>query len=445
MLRDNQELFERLKAQGGMRRSTSPRPSYSRSGTAAEVVVGQLYPRLLNVNSQSACTNPIFRAARVEAVSQRAIVVADTSNPAGGLTRADFQSLAATFDTLVYPVDVRNFGAPNDLDENGKVVIFFTRAVNDLTEEGSGSLVGGFFFGRDLFPSTGTNACAGSNEAEIVYQMVPDPARAGSNPNSPFTAAAVLRKSVGVIAHEFQHLINFSRRLANNGVSETVWLNEGLSHIAEELLFYEVTTFSPRQNIDVEAIRASQAVIDAFNRYAIGNFGRYTNYLREPEAESLMGEDNLPTRGAIWAFLRYAADRRNGVDSDFWFRLVNNYSLSGVENLDVALGPGVRALDWMQDWTVSVYTDDAGIPVAPRFTQPSWNYRSIYGVLTGGYPLKTIPVTNGGGNDVVLNLRAGGAAFLRFGIVPGGQAAVRTTSGGLAAPERLRISIVRTR
>jgi len=70
---------------------------------------------------------------RVVAKSARAIVVADTGNPAGGFTDADYRGIAATFDTLVYPVDVRHFGEPTDLDNNGRSIIFYTRAVNELT------------------------------------------------------------------------------------------------------------------------------------------------------------------------------------------------------------------------------------------------------------------------------------------------------------------------
>jgi hypothetical protein len=40
-----------------------------------------------NVNHRSACTNPDMRAGRVMAVSERAIVVADTANPANGFGR----------------------------------------------------------------------------------------------------------------------------------------------------------------------------------------------------------------------------------------------------------------------------------------------------------------------------------------------------------------------
>ena len=106
-------------------------------------------------------------------------------------------------------------------------------------------IVGGFFYGRDLFPlqaGNGFPACAGSNYAEMFYMLAPDPA--GPVNGNARSTAYVRNSTLGVVGHEFQHLISASRRLyVVQGVggtdwSEDAWLNEGLSHIAEELLFY---------------------------------------------------------------------------------------------------------------------------------------------------------------------------------------------------------------
>ena len=42
---------------------------------------------------------------KVVAITDKAIVVADTANPAGGFTDAEYRSIGVTFDTLVDPVD----------------------------------------------------------------------------------------------------------------------------------------------------------------------------------------------------------------------------------------------------------------------------------------------------------------------------------------------------
>ncbi|HEV2150608.1 MAG TPA: hypothetical protein VGR37_24635 [Longimicrobiaceae bacterium] len=392
----------------------------------------------LNLNaSRDACRNPDIRRARVAAVTERAIVAEDIANPSGGFSPAEFRSVGVTFDTLIYPVDTQNFGVPTDIDDNQRVIILYTRVVNELTEPNSESFVGGFFFGRDLFPR---QSCATSNVGEIFYMLAPDPT--GAVNGNVRTREFVLRRTLATVAHEFQHLINASRRLHVNNAPrfEEVWLNEGLSHIAEELQFYAITPLEPRQNIDETALRASAQIVEAFNTYQISNFGRYSSYLKNPDEESLLGIDNIPTRGATWAFLRYTADHEPGPDQEFFFKLVNS-GTSGVQNLSAVLG--TNAIDFMQTWTVSVFTDDVPRVIGPRFQQPSWNFRSIVPLLNDGrFPLEIIPLTD---TQTTLTLKGGGAAFLRFGIAPGQRAELRVLSGGAIPPERLRVSVVRFR
>jgi hypothetical protein len=276
----------------------------------------------------------------------------------------------------------------------------------------------------------------------MFYMLAPDPE--GAVNNNRRSADLIRRSTVGTIAHEFQHLINASRRLYVNNASifEEVWLNEGLSHIAEELTFYRVSRLAPRQNID-RPTALTEPVRTAFINYQQSNFGRFISYLQKPDTASLIGVDRLPTRGAIWAFMRYAADRKPGPDQPFWFALVNS-TTRGIPNLRNVLA--TDPINWMQDWTVSVYTDDAGLPVESRFLQPSWNFRSImpaFSNTNNQYPLQTIALTTS--SAVNLNLFGGGAAYLRFGVAPSGRAGIRVTSGGVTPPANLRISIVRTK
>ena len=87
----------------------------------------------LNVNANDYCINPDVRTGKVVAITSKAIIVADTANPAGGFTDAEYQSIGVTFDTLVDPVDRAAFGDATDIDNNGHVIMFFTRAVNEMT------------------------------------------------------------------------------------------------------------------------------------------------------------------------------------------------------------------------------------------------------------------------------------------------------------------------
>jgi hypothetical protein len=395
----------------------------------------------LNTNSDDACANPILSVGRVVALTAKSVVVADTANPIGGFTAADYQSFAATFDDIIYPLITSNFGTPADIDGNGRVLLFFTRTVNELTPaDNNGSYVGGFFFGRDLFPPTSPEqgfACASSNFGELFYLLVPDPT--GVVNGNEFTTADVREIALSIVAHEFQHLINASRRIYVSATAtefEEVWLNEGLSHVAEELLFFQRSGLHPRMDLTESAIRASQTIVDAFNADAGANFGRFKEYLETPPTSSPYADnDSLATRGATWSFLRYAVDRQNTTDSNLWFRLVNT-DKTGIANLRDVFGADVMGM--FRDWSTSVVADNL-TGVAAKYQQPSWNLRSIYRALYDSYPLSTVSLVAGTPRN--LQIIGGGSAYLRFAVPAGG--AGQVTWG--TVPSTMQMTLLRTR
>jgi hypothetical protein len=395
---------------------------------------------LLSYNvSPRACDSLVRHPARVVAIGSKALVAVDTLDPPGGFVAADYQRFAATFDTLVYPLDVANFGTPTDIDGNGHVVLLFTRAVNELTSRNSQSYVGGFFFARDLFPTTATaaaQACAGSNEAEMFYLLAPDPT--GVVNGNVRTAGFVDSLVTSLVAHEFQHLINGSRRLYVNNADdfEAVWLNEGLSHIAEELLFYHQSGLGPRQNIDASMLRASRAAVDAFNADQSANASRYELFLASPNKSSpIRNDDSLSTRGATWNFLRYATDQKvqgaSSAETTVWQALVNS-TTTGVGNLRNVFGPDLGAL--LREWGVAQYSDDVTAGVSAALTQPSWNWHSVFAAVSSGsdgYPLSVTPLTASGVSGTVI---PGAAAYYRFAIPAGGAASITLTAGAGTSP-----------
>ena len=414
-----------------------------RSVASAAPQVGDIF----NINvGQDPCSNIQKIGARVVAISQQAIVLADTLNPTGGFTAADYQRFAIRFDTLVYPIDVNNFGQPADIDNNGKILLLFTRAVNELTPANSSSYVGGFFYGRDLFPTTTTNGldgCLGSNVGEMFYLLAPDPT--GQVNGNVRRTGFVDSVTTSVIAHEFQHLINASRRLyvtQNVQDFEEGWLDEGLAHIAEELLFYKEANLGPRNNIALSALQASTQTRNAFNEDMASNAGRYRSYLLKPsESSPFRDDDSLETRGATWNLLRYLADRKAGSasasDAPTWQALVST-ARTGIANLSAVFGSDLQAR--VQDWSTAHYTDDL-VPAAPSaLTHPSWNFHNIYPALSGAgntYPLKVDPMTTAG---VSGNLIGGAAAYYRFSIPAGATANITLT-----APTMISARVIRVR
>jgi hypothetical protein len=416
----------------------------SRSLATSGVQVGDVVT--VNVSS-SACDNIQQRGARVVAIGTQSIVLSDTLNPSGGFTSTDFQKFAARFDTLVYPLDVANFGTPADIDQNQKVILLFTTAVNALTPRNSTSYVGGFFFDRDLFPvvqTTDFQGCAGSNYAELFYLLAPDPT--GTINGNVRTTGFVDSLTTSVIAHEFQHLINASRRLyvtQNVQDFEAGWLNEGLSHIAEELLFYHESGLAPGSNIAVGTLQASRIRVSAFNANQASNTARYDLFLEKPSENSpFRNDDSLETRGATWNLLRYLADRKSPGASQaaVWQALVNT-TQTGVANLTTVFGSDLPSK--VRDWSVSLYADDYVASVPAELTQPSWNYRSIFPALSGTngtYPLKVnLLSTTGTSATASGTLIGGSSAFYRFSIPAGSTAELTLSTNGPIAARVVRM------
>jgi hypothetical protein len=403
----------------------------------------------LNANGLQACTQIKMRTGRVAAVSNTAIIVADTGNPANGFTDTEYAGFATMFDTLINPLDVANFGQPSDIDNNGKVIIFFTKEVNALTPKtGASGVVGGFFFERDLFPlmdSGNLTGCAGSNLAEMFYMLVPDPTGIFSIPQSKDN---VNRLTPGTLAHEYQHLINAGRRMYVNNANafEDTWLNEGLSHVAEELLFYRVSGLSPRANIGLNQLNTT-TLSSIFVQYQIDNAVRFEIFLGKPSTTSVYGgNDSLETRGATWNLLRYLSDQRGGTESSTWMQLVNSTTTG---QLNLARVFGSDYMTQIRNWAVSVFSDDVTGVTDTRFLAPSWNLRSIIpnisidGTRIGKYPLQVLPLSDG--SPVTTSVFAGGAAYLRFSVPASGQASIDWSAGGLPVSPLMSFTVVRSK
>ncbi|MFL5607985.1 MAG: hypothetical protein ACJ8AD_16150 [Gemmatimonadaceae bacterium] len=420
--------------------SASPAPfqmSRSNSVIPSNVQVGDTVT--VNVNGVDNCINPIYHKARVTAIGTHAIILDDVQNPRPGFSDADYARYAARFDTMVYPMDVGVFGEPTDIDNNGHIVLIFTRAVNALTPAGSSTYVGGFTFSRDLFPLTATpraEACATSNVGEYFYLLAPDPL--GTINGNRRSTGFVDSNTTAVIAHEFQHLINASRRLyiTNAAAFEAKWLDEGLAHVAEELLFYRESGLAPRSNV-TGAVVQSAGVKTAFSLDMAGNSSRYRSFLLAPAKSSpYAANDSLTTRGGAWSLLRYLADRKAATDGDIFMRLVNSAD-SGTANLQGVFGSDLAGE--VRDWAVSNAVDDM-VTTETALTQPSWNWHSVYPSNGTVYPLPITTMQNG--SSYTGTVTAGGAAYYKLGVAANASATFSLAQTGAG---NLQLVIVRTR
>jgi len=408
-------------------------PSYSLNSSAPSVPA---VDSLIALNVGDGCTTADTRTFRVEAVGTHAIVLADTANPGGGFTRLDYQRFAQRFDAQVYPLDVGNFDVPTDIDGNDHVAILFTRAVNELTPPNSGAFIGGFFNPRDLFPRTQSQrlgVCPTSNEGEMFYMMVPDPG--GTVNGNSFRYGFVDTLTTGVLAHEFQHLINAGRRMYVNTTAtdfEETWLDEGLSHTAEELLYFQQSGLAPRSRLTASSVNDTWAHFAPWIADDANNFIRFYLYLIDPANHSPidMGDD-LETRGATWAFLRYAVDRSFASDTGVWQRFANS-TTTGIGTLTFALQRAPDPL--LKDFALANMMGG----------HPTWNFSDIFTnvFVDVGYPLAYGNLQEG--TAVPVAAKGGSASYWKFAIPPDAQAMLRFGSSAAPADPNLKFVLLRT-
>ena len=146
------------------------------------------------------------------------------------------QPLAQAFEDRVWPAITSAFGAPTDVDGDGKLLVLIT---HELGAHLNGGWLIGYFGNADLVRARDDSAqctAGGSNHAEIVY--LNDPRNGAANGY----AAADLFATVypATVAHELQHLLNFAHRCVQRPCEgpEEIWINEALSKVAEDLAGY---------------------------------------------------------------------------------------------------------------------------------------------------------------------------------------------------------------
>jgi hypothetical protein len=235
--------------------------------------------------------------------------------------------------------------------------------------------------------------------------------------------------------HEFQHMISFNQKVLLRGSSsEELWLNEALSHLAEEL-GYEYY----------------DSIGDATwrTRFQIGNLFNAYRYLEEPHAHYLLVTDatgTLEERGAGWLFVRWLLDRYgDGVSS----ALVQT-PLLGVLAVQAATG-NTPIEDLLTRWGLALYVSDL-----PNFTPPanvaytSWHFRTTYASLNQQDPAnfpKPYPLTpdSSTGGDVLLTgtLRAGSGAYVRPRQGANGEPFALTFSAGAGASAGPQVTVLR--
>ena len=418
-------------------------PSVQRAA-APDTVLGSQWPFKVLSN----LTNSSFFItvnATAKSVGQHVILYVDNLAPSGGLSTAELDKLRSDFDTLLYATDTTAFGRESDIDHNQRVIVLMSNVINKLvtTQECVNTgYVTGFFFPADLAPSTRTMW----NNGEIFYTVVPDSSGTLScaHPNSQVTRVVPV-----TFIHEFQHMISFNQHVLLRGqFAEMLWLNEGMSHYAEEL-GGRVFLKAGNNTRYCEHVRGD-----------LYNFGLY---LTSPGASGLVassGIGGLAERGAWWAFVRYlvdqfAADTGLAAAAAFTRQLAQT-SATGADN--VAQRTGVPFAILAKRWVLANWVSDL-----PGFTAPStmkykhWAFRSDFPALHAScnqslpatFPLAA-PASPPAGINVVGTIFAGSAGTYQRALQGPGDAPIRllfsdSTGAQLLGSVLPRLNVLRIR
>ncbi len=354
-------------------------------------------PVNLSVQSAQALENRDFRVlsslttstyttvtARLLYTGTNILLYVDTTAPTtGGFSDTEYQNFGRQFDTDLFPVDISAFGNTSDIDNNAKTFVLFTPVVNRLTLNSGqcGSYVAGFFNGADLNVGS-TNG----NKAEIFYSSVPGEPAGGASCN-PLAASVVRNAAPATFIHELQHMISYNQHvLARAGSSEDIWLNEGLSHLAEELggKLYEARYPCPNLPPCPPAGRTSPAQIfpDSAQSFLPPNFGNAYDFFSSRLDYSLTsptGFGTIEERGVAWLFLRWLVDQKG----EARLKDLVQTKTTGTANVEAVANETFRVL--YADFLAATLLDDhpaatsGQIPSRYQFT--SRNLRAIYARL----------------------------------------------------------------
>lgn len=335
----------------------------------------------------------------VRAVGEHVILVEDPLAPAGGFAGADWTLLKNEFDGTVYPTATSFFGEAADIDGNGRVIVLYTPEVNRLSPP-EGGRINGFFLLSDLArsdrPGGGGvsgedgSVCATSNEGEILYVAVADPDGVFG---SPFTPGQALRAGRRTAAHELQHLVNAQQRvvLGTGGFDaiEESWLDEGLSHLAEELVGLQLMGLAETHNITFDLIEKDRDRLDVFNIYHLPNFFSLALYMSAPGIAPVLspvdpgGLGSEQMRGFAHFFLRWLLDQSGGEDPAAFVRAI--VSGGGGQRSGIANVENVAKRSWdelIAEFAMTLAVDDTGVTGLPdRFTIRTWDLRDVFAGL----------------------------------------------------------------
>lgn len=254
------------------------------------------------------------------------------------ITEDQLNTIVASFDETIYPLMEDAYGTSYDIDNDGKVTIYFSPFFTQNNFAG-------------LFDTENYTDSPNSNRRNMFYIWTP-----GIYPENQWLDA-----TCETITHEYQHLINFSNRLVMKSydfasvVEEETWLDEALSVGAE--IRYRLLVGDPATE------------------------GRFESYMNDISATSLTLFQNshqnpLAAYGCVGLFAQYLLDQGG---TDRIKKLVTS-GLQGKANIFAAFSnherPELQTFEGIyKNWTKAIFAemnrrhlDMSAIPAYQKYT-----------------------------------------------------------------------------
>jgi hypothetical protein len=320
----------------------APRPATRRVMQATPRALGATDSFWINTGGFTAETD-VRREAVLRRVSAHAYFYVDTG--AGTVGDAQLDAFVTAFETTIHPKVTALFGEPAKpgVDGEDRVFVVFSPAVSGFERQTD---LLGYFWAPDAVP----NPAAGShsNQKEVLFMS-----------DRLFGAARV--QAYGVLAHEFQHLINFTNKgpRLNYAANEATWLDEGMAMLAAEAAGYGLA-------------QGDRLVASSI-----------ADYQSAPETYSLTdwAGNPSPAFGQSYLFVRYLVDRHG---PEVLKALIASDRRGG-EALDAVLAPkGHSFAGLFTDWAITNAWSGA-----PGAAQAPYRYGDL--ALTGTYNGVSLP------------------------------------------------------
>ncbi len=329
--------------------------------------------------------------ATVQKVSPHAVwLVEDGLTGDNVLSSTELDALVQKFESGILQAVTGAFGGFQDFDNNGKILIVFSKYV------GQGGLFG-YVYSADLYPD-GKFPGVHSNEGDIFYATTPGPAiNTYRWPRADFLGYAL----PGTMAHELKHLVATGYRVKNGQPLEEAWVEEPSAEVAKELAGYG-TAYGRIQP-------GAKAALAAPENFRIVHASRPTNATEE----KAMYDFNFLL---LWRLHETAS-------AGFWKSWVQS-GKTGIANLEAQTGKGFP--DLLVDWALTLLFDHTGL--LSGYGYAGFNLRDKSWQALGYHPL-----------GAVANASLRSMAFY----VGHGQGADARVTFTVDQPAKVRVAVVR--